>query len=318
MKNQNFSPASREWTKRILAIAALLAASLISVSAIKAESNGQLVVVFQKQRDPAQMKAAAEKTGKVIEEILHKPVAVQVPSDYSASVQALVSKRADVAYMDSLSFLLAKRDGGAAILLGEERLDASGKARTEYDSVFVAAKGSKLNSFDDLASSAKDLRIAFTSRTSTSGYLFPYLRFVREGVLKPKQSPEEAFKSVVYAGSYDLAVKQVLTGRADVAAVSFYSVEGSAAEKYLSKEDLSKIKIIARTSGVPTHVIAVRGGMPENEQLELKRTFLELSHSHPELLDDVYGTSHFVEVDPQKHALATQQAVEALGVFPTS
>jgi ABC-type phosphate/phosphonate transport system substrate-binding protein len=38
---------------------------------------------------------------------LGKPVRVVVPVDYSASVQALVSGQADVAYLSALPYLLA-------------------------------------------------------------------------------------------------------------------------------------------------------------------------------------------------------------------
>lgn len=296
--------------------ALLLALVLMCVSS--AFAKDELVVIFQKQRDPAQMKAAADRTAQALEEKLHRGVSVQVPSDYSASVQALVSKRADLAYVDSLSYLLAHRDGGATILLGEERVDPKGHARTEYDSVIVVAKDSPLKTFEDIKKSAKDLRVAFTSRTSTSGYLFPYLQLVNTGVLRQKQSPEEVFKSVSFAGSYDLAVKQVIEGKADFAAVSYYSVEGESASKYLKPEELARVRILSRIPGVPTHVIVARGGLSVEEMSTLKHTFLELSKEHPELFKDVYGTSRFVEVNPETHARATEQAVEALGVFPSS
>ena len=85
---------------------------------VQAEKPKELVFIFQKQKDPNQIKDAADKVGKYLTKELGMPVKVKVPSDYSASVQALISKNADFAYTSSLPFLLAKRDGGAELLLG--------------------------------------------------------------------------------------------------------------------------------------------------------------------------------------------------------
>ena len=277
-----------------------------------ASANEPLVFVFQKQKNPAEIKQAADKVAEFLERELALPVKAQVPSDYSASVQALVSGKADVAYVSSLPFLLARRDGGASLLLVEERKDLAGKARTEYDSVFIAHKDSPLNNMDDLARNAASLRMVFTSPTSTSGYVMANHRLVKQGLLDPKQDPKLVFKSVAFGGSYTQALEQVLHGRGDVAAVSYYAVEGPSASKYLPAEKLSQLKVISRTSGVPTHLIAVRGGMPLELKNQIKAALLKLSASQPKLLQDVYGAARFVESAEDAHLEKTIEAVKFL------
>jgi len=287
-----------------------------SSEAATATDPSTVIVILQKQRNPADLRAAGDRVAEQLAAKIDRKVVVQIPSDYSASIQALVSKRADIAYLDSLSFLLAKRDGGASILLGEQRLSAAGVLGTSYDSVLVVRKDSPLMTLSDLVKNRAELRVALTSRTSTSGYLFPYMQFVKSGILAPKQPIEQGFKSVTFAGGYDLALKQLLLNRADVAAVSFYAVEGASATKYLTPEELAQLRILARIPGVPTHVIAVRDGLTEAEKLKFSKALLELSSEKPELFKDVYGAAALVAVDPSKHVLATEQAVEVLGIFP--
>lgn len=292
------------------AVVAAILYSLLCLSS--AQASDELVFIFQKQKDPNQIKAAAEKVGTYLSNQIGIPVRVQVPLDYSASVQALVSKKADFAYVSSLPYLLARRDGQAEVLLVEQRVDPSGVARTEYDSVFVVPADSPLMSFDDLVKQAKDIRFVFTSATSTSGYIFPYSRFVDAGLLKPGQDPKEVFKSVQFGGGYTQAVDQVLAGRADVATVSYYVVEGDSVGTYLNAEQVKKIRILARTPGVPTHLVAARSGLSEEVKSKVRQALISLSKDQPQLLEDVYGTASFVEADGSAHVAKTVEAVERI------
>ena len=146
----------------------LLAAVMLSASTAMAADPRELVFIFQKQKDPAKIKADADQLAAFLAKELGMPVKAQVPGDYSASVQALVSRKADFAYVSAMPFLLARRDGGATLLLAEVRTDPAGKERTDYDSILVVAKDSPLKSIDDLKAKSGELRMVFTSPPSTS------------------------------------------------------------------------------------------------------------------------------------------------------
>ena len=73
----------------------------------------RLVLVLQKQKDPDALREDADRIGDALTERLDVPVEVMIPGNYSASVQALVSGQADVAYVSSLPFLLARGRGRA-------------------------------------------------------------------------------------------------------------------------------------------------------------------------------------------------------------
>jgi phosphonate transport system substrate-binding protein len=280
----------------------------------KSDQPEKITVILQKQKDPSRLKSEAERLANALGDKLKVKATSSVPLDYSAPVQALISKTADVAYLDSVNYLLAARDGGAEILLVEQRPDSNGQIRTDYDSVFVVAKDSQIKDFKDMLTRAKDLRIAFTSPTSTSGYLFPYKRLVEEGLIKSGQQVDTAFRRVSFAGSYAQALQEVASGRADVCAVSNYAIEGHAAITYLPEKELNKLKILERNPGVPTHVIAVRAGLSTDFKERLKESLLDISKENPEIFSDVYGTASFTEVDGKLHTAATTKALELLNI----
>lgn len=274
----------------------------------------RLVLVLQKQKDPDALREDADRIGEALTERLHVPVEVMIPGNYSASVQALVSGQADVAYVSSLPFLLARRDGNARLILAERRTDARGQARTDYDSLIVVRKDSDLETIDDLKANADGVTFCFTSPTSTSGFVFAMLRMVRESVLEAGQEPDEVFEEVQFGGGYTQALRQVVDGRADACAVSFYTIEGPRADVYLPAEEREQLRVLARTPGVPTHIVCVRGGLSEAMATRVQVALLEMADESPELLSDVYGTADFVTVDENEHVAATIEAVEAAGV----
>ncbi len=279
-----------------------------------AQARDELVFVFQKQKEPAALREAAQRLGEALEQQLNRPVRVVVPLDYSASVQALVSGQADAAYVSALPFLLARRDGGAELLLAEQRVDTRGTARTDYDSIFVVRTDSPLRSVEDLKSQAPSLHMVFTSPTSTSGYVFPYQRLIKLGVLARKQDPRTGFRQVSFGGSYTQALQEVAEGRADIAAVSDYTMEGPHADIYLPATQRAGLRVLGRTPGVPTHLVAVRKGLDEPTRAGVRRALLQLSRTQPKLLVDVYGASTFVEVDERQHVAAAVAAIEGTGI----
>jgi phosphonate transport system substrate-binding protein len=285
------------------------------LEASHAAYGGELTFIFQRQKDPSRIRPHADEVASFLQERLNLRVRAQVPSDYSASVQALVSRQADIAIVDSMAFLLARRDGQASILLAEERQDRNGHYRTSYDSILVARRDdSNITDLEDLAKKASDLKVVFTSPTSTSGYIMPIRLFVKNKMIKPGQNPREVFSGVSFGGSYTQALEQLLLGRADVAAVSAYTLEGNAASSYLSEEKRSQLKVVARSSDVPTHVVAARGGLSEDQKEKITAALLELSQERPELLADVYGTSRLVKVEEEAHVQASIEAINFAGL----
>lgn len=266
----------------------------------------RITFAFQKQLDPRELQRTTQELTAFLEERLDGVrVDVVVPASYGATVQALVSNRAQVAYVSALPFLLAREEAPVRFLLAEVR-----EERTEYDSIFVVAADSPFQTLEDL----RGKRMMFTSATSTSGYVMPYSRLVDEGLLEKRQSPTAFFGSINYAGGYDRALLAVANGQADACAVSAYTMEGPKADLYMDAARRANLRILTRTSGVPTHGISIRSDLPEELQERIKAALLALSEERPDLLADVYGASSLVEVDEEEHLAGAVSALDNTGL----
>jgi phosphonate transport system substrate-binding protein len=265
----------------------------------------RLVFAFQKQKDPQSVREDADRVARFLSEELGIPVEVHVPASYGASVQALVSNQAQVGYLSAVPFLLARQESPMKLLLAEVR-----NGRTDYDSIFVVRRDTSRQTVADL----KGAKMAFTSATSTSGYVMPFSRLVNDGLLEKGQEPKEFFGETRFAGGYDRALLAVLNGQADVCAVSDYTMEGPKADVYLNADQRDQLRILDRTGGVPTHLICVRGDLPASLQDRIRQALLKLSQEQPELLADVYGASEFREVDEDQHLRSAVQALQNTGL----
>jgi phosphonate transport system substrate-binding protein len=265
----------------------------------------KLVFAFQKQNDPRRIRQTADQAAAFLTERLGVPTEVLIPASYGASVQALVSNHAQVAYLSSIPFLLAREEAPVEMLLAELRED-----RTEYDSVFVVRKDSPYQSLADL----RGKRVMWTSPTSTSGFVMAYSRLVDEGLLQPRQPPGEFFEAVNYAGGYDRALLAVFNQQADVCAVSYYTIEGERADVYSTPAMREQLRVLARTSGVPTHLVCIRADLPDPWKQRIQQALLDMSQERPELLADVYGAATFAVVEEEEHVHGAFRALQNTGL----
>ena len=133
--------------------------------------------------------------------------------------------------------------------------------------------------------------VAFVTRYSTSGFLFPAALLAQAGV-EPTPS---------FAGSHEAALVELREGRADAAAV----YEGMAAGD-------ASLRSLATTSPIPNEPVFFRRGLAPEKRSLLVRALLEVSQASPTLLAPVADTTGFVEADDATwHAV--HDAIEAAG-----
>jgi phosphonate transport system substrate-binding protein len=166
---------------------------------------------------------------------------------------------------------------------------------------------SKFKSISDLKGKA----VAFSSRTSTSGYLIPVWDMIKKGQLKEKQDPEMFFGkgNTWYGSGYVTAVQRVLDGTAEAAAVSDYVFLG---DKHLNLEQKSQLRILQAQGPVPTHVIAGRTSLSQQQKKLLKDALLSLN-ADTTLRDQVF-TSELIEVPAKTHLASTREALKLTGI----
>lgn len=288
---------------RVRLITAILL-SLLLVPALSLAQPQTLTVAFLPQENPERLLPNAKVLSEFLSQQLGMPVKTYIPTDYAAVVEALRAGHAQVALLSAWPYLLASRLGGARIILAEVR-----RGKTYYYSQWYTTVDSGVNRLSDLRGKA----VAFTSPSSTSGYLFPMARLVEEGLLSQGADPKAFFKEALFAGGYEQALKALARGQVVAAAASDYAFG-----LYLSPEEQKRIKVITRQGPVPTHGVAVRGDLPSDLVERIKEAFLKLNRpENLKVLKQLYGAEALVEVTHDQHVSALQKAADLTGFqFP--
>lgn len=282
-----------------LAAAAFALLCTLALAGCNKSGGQELVIAFQPQEDVAKLTPNAERLAEFVEEKTGVRTRAYLPTDYVAVVEALRGKQADVAYFSAWPYLLSEELAGTEVFAAEKRDD-----KTFYQSQWYVRADSEARSLSDLAGK----RIAFTSPTSTSGYLFPLAALVEEGILETGEDPAGKFAEVTFAGGYEQALKALVNGQVDAAAASDY-----APGRYLSEEERRGIRVLRAQGPVPTHVLAWREDLPPELKEKVRAAFLALNDpANREVLKAAYGAQEIVAVD-RTHIEPLAKAVKATG-----
>jgi phosphonate transport system substrate-binding protein len=272
-----------------------------TAEAPEAPATPKYVIAFEPQQD----RDATREKGEALAEYLSKKtgekIGVYIPKESGEVVEALQDKKAHIAYLSAWPYVAAHLNADATLLLAEER-----DGKTTYETAFFVKADSDMKSTKDVAGK----KIAFTTPTSTSGYLFPMMKLIEDGVVARDDDLAETVDEIVLTGGYRASLQAVLDGKVDVAAVAAY-----APEVYLDEEARKGLKVLTTFGPVPTHGIAVRADVPLPEQEKLKKAFLTLNDGEgKQLLTDVYGAEKLVERSHGDHVYKLQQELERLEV----
>lgn len=288
----DFNLAARRFT--FLIIGALLFISLVA-ACDRSDDTIKLTFAFQPQENPEGLQLDTERFAQFIAEETGYEVEVFLPTNYAVVVEALRSKNADVAYFSGLPYLMAHDMAGAELLVVEER-----DGNPFYYSQWYALDDSDIETLSDL----EGRTIAFTSPTSTSGFLFPLAAVIEADLLEEGGDPNDLFGDIVFAGGYEQALLALANGRVEAAAASDYALQ-----QYLTEEQRSRIRVINRQGPVPTHGLAIRGDLPDEVKDRVRQALLLLNEpENSELLRSVYGAERLVAREHQEHVEALARA----------
>lgn len=210
---------------------------------------------------------AADKVPSLVEPYLSKalkgPVKVVRFVTNEELAEALAAGKVDLAWITPLAFVRAsQRNSGIAALSKAMR-----HGSLFYRAAFVVKQGSPLTNLASLAGK----KVAFVSKSSTSGYLF-----AREMLSKESLTPEGFFGAELFSGDHPSVCKAVRDGKVDVGAT--YASEPSAGKEVVATgcEDappMSDFKVIASTGNLPNEVIAARDLFPPTRINDVIGTF---------------------------------------------
>ena len=165
---------------------------------------------------------------------------MKVGQSYSAVISAMANRQADIAWFGPVSYLEAKKRGGAELLA----LSVKKGNSTYFSGIFVSKK-SGINSLADL----KDKDIAFGDPHSTSSFVYPMAMIIKSGL-----DPIKDLKSIRLTGSHTNSLNALSEGHVQAAAASFSSFEKAVKAGAI---DPSKFKPLVKSDPIPNPPLAL-------------------------------------------------------------
>ncbi len=246
----------------------------------------KLTVQFVPSQNATTIEAKAKPLEKLLENELNIPVKVNVSTDYNTIVEALGSKKVDVAFLPPDAYVLAHKHYEAKALLLAQRYDVTGaddhdsnKLVDFYRSQILVRKDSGIAELKDL----KNKRIAVQDTTSTSGWIFPAVGMYKKGI----DINKENIKTAQIKG-HDQGVLSVYNKDTDAAFVW----QGA---RNLVKNDapdiMDQVIPIYTSAKIPNDTITVRGDLNDKWQKKISQAFKKVAQTKKRhaIVADVYG-----------------------------
>ncbi|MEZ2248957.1 MULTISPECIES: PhnD/SsuA/transferrin family substrate-binding protein [unclassified Microcoleus] len=270
-------------------------------------------IVFANRRDATDLQNKANQVAAILSKAMGIPVEAVI-GDETAAVEALRANRADVAFVAGRAALKAEQLAKARMYLAEVRSDYSGG--NTYDSVFVVRQDSPLRpkgSAKQTLEQLKGKKIAFTSRTSGSGFIFPVGELVGQGLVSGPDRLESFFGNVTYGDGYGSALQAVLKGQAEVAAVSEYAL----LPPWITAAEGKQLRVLQQVPGVPAHGIVIDDRIPAPMREKLINAFLTMNEpTNNSLFRSLYNSQKLVKVDHNTHLATLSQALKRAQLDP--
>lgn len=233
---------------------------------------------------------------------------VAVPTSYAAVIEALGTYQADVAWLPTFAYILAKEKYDVQVKFMTIRNGLS-----KYRGQFVARTDSGINSLEDIEGKV----IAYTDAASTSGYIYPSAILQQKGIKPAKYT---------FAGGHPQAIAAVYNGNADVAC-TYWSppdAEGrpkDAREKLLGTypDIFEKVKIIALTDSIPNDTVTFRKGLPPEVDAKLVQALTKFSQlpEGKKILRELYDIDGLAPATDADYDIV-RQTLKVLGKDPSA
>ncbi|MFH0798921.1 MAG: phosphate/phosphite/phosphonate ABC transporter substrate-binding protein [Pseudomonadota bacterium] len=215
-----------------------------------------------------------------------KPIAAP---DFLTIVKAFGNRQADVAFTNTLGYLMAHDLAKAEPRL----LLVYGDVYRAYRGEIISVVGGPINSPEDISGKS----IAFSDPFSASGYLYA-LKFLNDRSIKPSK--------IIFAGGHRDAVEMLYKGQVDAAATYHERPSPSGqeldarAELLIQHPDImSKLKVVALTDEIPSGPVAFRHDLPQQVKAKLVAGLVEFSRTQEgrRVLGDLYNATGFAFAD---------------------
>ena len=276
---------------------ALLVFSMFLFASVPVHAaDREIRIAFIPLENPEKLISNVKPAMNFLEKELGRKVRYFITLNYSAAVEAMISKKADVSFMSPLPYVLANKYSGVEAVLGEIY---DGKPYY-YSRIFVR-KDSGIKKLSDL----KGKTIAYVDPISSSGFMYPHDIFTRAGLVNGGVAKPEGgfFRRVYFAGGDQQAINSIVGGFVAAAGVSQYALN------LLRPEQRDQVVAIAQSARIPSHNVVVRKGLAP----EIRRIFIAamMKMNRPEnrsLIRALYGTDGYVKVNHSRYKKVADMA----------
>ncbi|WP_397474876.1 phosphate/phosphite/phosphonate ABC transporter substrate-binding protein [Pusillimonas sp.] len=267
-----FSAVRRKYLHSLSALALSAAFSVIlGASAAAQQIPSKLIITaIPDDGDAERMRENFGALASYLGEAVGMPVEYMHVENYAASVTALATGRAHIAWLGAVTTAQARMQMGDDItILGCRDIDKG------FVSYFIANPATGVDNVADLAELAtaadgKSWTFTFGSKSSTSGHMMPRKYFMDQtGTV-----PEKVFRTVAYSGSHDVVMQMVADGTHDVGALNYASWDKAS-------EDLkARAPIVYKTPPYTNYALTARADLGPEMLDKLRTALLALDASN--------------------------------------
>ncbi len=206
--------------------------------------------------------------GKLIADRLGCPVVVQFGTSYTAAIEAMRAKRAEIAMFGAFSYVLAHQVAGAEAVATYAGPD--GKPGSYFASI-TTWPGSGIKTLQDVKGKA----FAFSDPASTSGHLIPSYGLRKAGI-----DPEKDVHAF-YTGSHTASFEALRNHKVPVGELNSVAIAGA---RVSGSYDEAAYVTLWQSAPIPNGPFAVRGDLEPGFKARLTRVLqtLDLSGMPPE------------------------------------
>lgn len=215
-----------------------------------------------------------------LEQALHRPVDLVIPTNYNATVEGLGNGSLDVAYLGGLTFVKARARSGVLPLVQRD-------VDQKFQSLFITRPSSGIASVGQL----KGKTFCFGDINSTSGHLYPYLAMKQAGVTP------QALKAFRYTGSHPATIQAVAAGVCDAGAVDETVYTSMQADG-----KLPPLEVFYTTPPFADYVWAARKGLDPKTRQAFADAFLALQPGRDDKVLSILRAKRYVRADDGEYA----------------
>jgi phosphate/phosphite/phosphonate ABC transporter binding protein len=253
----------------LVAAAAARAADPLTDAMAPLDAKAPLTFGIGQPNGPKRAEDAKALLEPYLTQAMERPVKVAVLADYDALAVALAGGAVDLAWITPVAFVDAQRRKADVQAIAKSLR----KGKLFYRACIFVKASSPVQSTGDLQGKT----VAWVSRGSASGYIFPRALLAAEG-----RDPDRLFRGQTLEGDHPAVCEAVRSGKADAGATfcdERPKGESPVADGCVERPPTSDYRVVALSAPIPNDVVASRPGFDERLVEPTLAVFAQMSRS---------------------------------------